>query len=101
VRLCVLVLFVDKYVLSTLCEVDVHLSYATDRPGLSVGRPVGMLAYFVSGFFYMVGYAYVTLCQEVVTSGEFVTPQGVIALYHFCVVVPTHVVLFMITFLGI
>ena len=43
-------------------------------------------------------YAYVTLCQEVVTSGEFVTSQGVIDLYHFCVVVPTHVTLFMITF---
>ena len=39
-------------------------------------------------------YAYVTLCQEVVTSGEFVTSQGVIDLYHFCVVVPTHVVFF-------
>jgi hypothetical protein len=39
-------------------------------------------------------YAYVTLCQEVVTSGELVTSQGVIDLYHFCVVVPPHVVIF-------
>ena len=37
------------------CQFDVHLSYATDRPGLSVGYPAGMLAYFISGFFYMVG----------------------------------------------
>ena len=30
--------------------------------------------------------------------GSFVTSQGVIDLYHFYVVVPTHVILFMITF---
>ncbi len=38
-----------------LCYIDVHLSYATDRPGLSVGCLAGTLAYFVSGFFYLAG----------------------------------------------
>ncbi len=52
------------------CHFVVHLSYATDWPGLSVGCPAGMLAYFVSGFFYMVAYAYVTLSQDDVTSGQ-------------------------------
>mgnify|MGYP006207693685 CR=1 FL=1 len=37
------------------CQVVVHLSYATDQPGLSVGHPAGAQAYFVSGFYYMVG----------------------------------------------
>ncbi len=61
---------------------------------------MGMLAYLSVGSSTWLAYAYVTLCQEVVTSGEFVTSQGVIDLYHFCVVVLTHVVLFMITPFG-
>ena len=31
------------------------LSLVTDRPGLTVGHPVGAQAYFVSGFYHMVG----------------------------------------------
>jgi hypothetical protein len=61
----------------------VHLSYATDWPGLSVGRPTGTLAYFVSGFFYMVG---LCLCEALSRCRRFwgdMTSQGVIDLYHF------------------
>jgi hypothetical protein len=46
---------VDKLIPSTQVWLKYVLSYATDRPGLSVGRPAGALAYFVSGFLYMVG----------------------------------------------
>ena len=46
----------------------VHLSYATDRSGLSVGNPAGTLAYFVSGFFYMVG---LRLCDSLSRSRHF------------------------------
>ena len=38
------------------------------RPGLSVGHPVGMLANFVSGFFYMVG---LRLCDSLSRSCHF------------------------------
>ena len=64
-------------------QFDVHLSYATDRPGLSVGYPAGMLAYFVSGFFYMVG---LCLCDALSRCRHFwggMTSQGVIDLYHY------------------
>jgi hypothetical protein len=53
----------------------VHLIYAIDMSGLSVGSPVGTLAYFASLFFYMVG-----LCCHF--WGD-MTSQGVIDLYHF------------------
>ena len=47
-----------------------HLSYTTDWPGLSVGLPAGMLAYFVSGFFDMVGLHLCGSTSDVATSGE-------------------------------
>ncbi len=65
------------------CQFVVHLSYASDRPGLSVGCPMGMLAYFVSEFFYMVG---LCLCEALSRCHLFwgdITSQGVIDLYHF------------------
>ena len=61
----------------------VHLSYATDRPGLLVGCPASTLAYFVSGFFYMVG---LRLCEALSRCHHFwdnMTSQCVIDLYHF------------------
>ena len=57
------------------CQFVVHLSYATDRPGLSVGCPAGMLACFVSGFFYMVGLRLCDTLQHVITSGEIRLPK--------------------------
>lgn len=46
---------VDKLILSTHMWLLYVLSLATDQPGLSVGHPAGAQAYFVSGFYYMVG----------------------------------------------
>jgi hypothetical protein len=60
----------------------VHLSYATDRPGLSVGCPTGMLAYFVSEFFYMVGLCLCEALSRCHHSWGDMTSQGVIDLYH-------------------
>ena len=57
----------------------------------SVGCLAGTLAYFVSGFFYMVG---LRLCDAPSRCRHFradMTPQGVIDLYHF-VVGPTHII---------
>jgi len=57
----------------------------------SVGFLAGTLAYFVSGFFYMVG---LRLCDAPSRCRHFradMTPQGVIDLYHF-VVGPTHII---------
>ncbi len=54
-------------------------SLATDRPGLSVGRPVGAHAYFVSGFHYMVGlrlWDTLSVSEDDVASGV----QGVVPL---------------------
>lgn len=59
----------------------------------SVGFLAGTLAYFVSGFFYMVG---LRLCDAPSRCRHFradMTPQGVIDLYHF-VVGPTHIIYF-------
>ena len=56
----------------------VHLTSATDRPGLSVGCLAGTLAYVVSGFFYMVG---LCLCKALSRCHHFwggMTSQGVI-----------------------
>ncbi len=46
---------------------------------------MGELAYFVSGFYFM-AYAYVTLCQDYVTSGT-----KVLYPYQLCMV-PTHII---------
>ena len=46
---------VDKLILSIQMWLMYVSSYATDRPGHSVGHPAGALAYFVIGFLYMVG----------------------------------------------
>ena len=53
------------------------LSLATDRPGLTVGHPVGAQAYFVSGFYYMVG---LRLCDTFSVSEDDVASrvQGVV-----------------------
>jgi uncharacterized membrane protein len=55
------------------------LSLATDRPGLTVGHPVGAQAYFVSGFYYMVG---LRLCDTLSVSEDDVASgvQGVVPL---------------------
>ncbi len=52
-------------------------SLATDRPGLSVGRPTDAQAYFVSGFYYMVG---LRLCDTLSVSDDDVASrvQGVV-----------------------
>ena len=52
-------------------------SLATDRPGLTVGHPVGVQAYFVSGFYYMVG---LRLCDTFSVSEDDVASrvQGVV-----------------------
>ena len=52
-------------------------SLATDRPGLSVGRPVGAQANFVIGFYYMVG---LHLCDTLSVSEDDVASgvQGVV-----------------------
>jgi hypothetical protein len=50
------------------------LSYATDWPGLSVGRPAGALACFVGGFIDMAGLLMPS--QEDVISGECLTHPG-------------------------
>ncbi len=46
---------VDKLIQSTQVWLKYVLSYTTDRPGLSVGRPTGALSYFVIRLIYMVG----------------------------------------------
>ena len=53
------------------------LSLATGRPGLLVGRPAGAQAYFVSGFYYMVG---LRLCDTLsVSEDDFASRvQGVV-----------------------
>ena len=55
------------------------LSLATDRPGLSVGRPAGVQAYFVIGFYYMVG---LCLCDTLSVSEYNVASrvQGVVSI---------------------
>jgi hypothetical protein len=52
-------------------------SLATDQPGLTVGRPEGAQAYFVSGFYYMVG---LCLCDTLSVSEDDVASrvQGVV-----------------------
>ena len=61
------------------------LSLATDRPGLSVGRPAGVQAYFVIGFYYMVG---LRLCDTL----RMTLHLGSKALYPYQMfLVPTHV----------
>jgi hypothetical protein len=55
------------------------LSLATDRPGLSVGHPAGVQAYFVIGFYYMVG---LCLCDTLRVSEDDVASgvQGAVPL---------------------
>ena len=70
---------VDKLIPSTHMWLLYVSSLATDRPGLSVGRPVGAQAYFVSGFYYMVG---LRLCDTLSVSEDDVASgvQGVVPL---------------------
>ncbi len=53
------------------------LILAADRPGLTVVHPVGAQAYFVIGFYYMVG---LQLCDILSVSGDDVASrvQGVV-----------------------
>ncbi len=72
------------------------LSLATDRPDLTVGRPVGVQAYFVSGFYYRMAYAYLTLSVSVKMTSHL--GSKVLNPYQLFLV-PTHVVIITITIL--
>ena len=73
------------------------LSLATDRPGLTVGHPVGAQAYFVSGFYYMVG---LRLCVTLSVSVKMTSHLGSKVLYPYQLfLVPTHVVFITVTIL--
>jgi hypothetical protein len=53
-----------------------YVSYATDRPGFSVGHPVGALALICLWVLLTcVTYAYGMLCQDDIAPGEFLFIQ--------------------------
>ena len=88
---------VDKLIPSTHMWLLYVLSLATDRPGLTVGHPVGAQAYFVSGFYYMVG---LRLCVTLSVSVKMTSHLGSKVLYPYQLfLVPTHVVFITITIL--
>ena len=83
VRLWVLVLLVDKHVPSICVKLMYIWAMLLTGQVFSVGCIAVTLAYFVSGFFYMVG---LRLCDALSRCRHFwadVTPQGVIDLYIF------------------
>ena len=91
--------FVDKPILSTQMLLLYVWSLATDRPGLSVGHPVGAQFYFVSGFYYMVG---ARLCETLSVKMKMTSHLGSKMLYPYQLfLVPTHVVLFQSPYCGI
>ena len=69
---------VDKLILSTQSWLMYVLSYATDWPGLSVGHPMGALAYFCHWVLSIHGWLTlsVMLCQKGTTSRETSTLIG-------------------------